>query len=144
MNFQVVNQNESVVSSQIDGKCGGEALQSRQRKKRRPFSPELFVNSEKSSVRPRAKKKGPNQDLKSFHYEGFESKSFSCDKCGSSYVVNPSRCRLPASQLKKIATKRKKIDLDSNKVLNLCNACGLAFNRAPRREKGVSQHINII
>ncbi|KAK3918796.1 Nitrogenase iron protein [Frankliniella fusca] len=127
----VPGQNEPFASSIID-KSEDDVLP-RSRKKKRPFSPEP-IGITRRNFKMKTKIKGPIKIQKSVN-DISGSSSFSCDKCGTVSVVNPSRCRLPPNQIKKIQTARKKIDPVTNTVLNLCNACGLAFSRPPRIEK---------
>lgn len=112
----------------------------RVRRKRRPFSPEPNGNTQKMSTRIKVKKKNTSQYSKANCTEKSLENSFSCDKCGSSSVVDPSRCRLPINQNKKTQSARKKLDPSTNKVLNLCNACGLAFSRPPKENKVSMDH----
>lgn len=113
----------------------------RVRRKRRPFSPEPNGSVQKLSSRIRVKKKSTAHYAYVHSAEEPLEKSFSCDKCGSSSVVDPSRCRLPANLKKKTQSVRKKLDPSTNKILNLCNACGLAFSR-PRKENKASISID--
>lgn len=124
--------NEQEFSSALFHK-GNDDTQPRSRRKKRPFSPEPIGNP-KRNIKIKAKLKGPTRISKSSNNDS-QPKSFSCDKCGALSVVNPSRSRMPQNQIKKIQTPRKKVDPVTNRILNLCNACGLAFSRPPRLEK---------
>ena len=53
--------------------------------------------------------------------------NFKCDHCGSRYVVNPMRRGNKVSSPRYKATPRHKIDPETQKVLTLCNACGMLF-----------------
>ena len=53
---------------------------------------------------------------------------FKCDHCGSRYVVNPMRRGNKISSSKYRAAPRHKIDPESQKILTLCNACGMIYN----------------
>eukprot|EP00794_Sanderia_malayensis_P016111 gene16111-17735_t len=59
-------------------------------------------------------------------------KSFKCDKCGSSSVVNPILRGNCAKKGKYLPSPRRKVDPETNKILLLCNACGLAFGRTKK------------
>ena len=53
---------------------------------------------------------------------------FSCDNCGSRYVVNPMRRGNKAAATPKYKpAPRHKIDPDTQKIMTLCNACGKKF-----------------
>ncbi|XP_034255427.1 uncharacterized protein LOC117653695 [Thrips palmi] len=107
----------------------------RVRRKRRPFSPEPNRSPHKISMRVKVKKKQSVQYDKNHCTEKSPENSFACDKCGSTSVVDPSRCRLPIDQNKKTQSARKKVDPSTNRILSLCNACGLAFSRPPKENK---------
>nr|XP_054769989.1 uncharacterized protein LOC129277838 [Lytechinus pictus] len=55
-------------------------------------------------------------------------KPFCCDKCSSRFVVNPLR-RKPGQKTKGKATPRYVKEPESQKLLTLCNACGLKMER---------------
>jgi len=55
--------------------------------------------------------------------------NFECDHCGSRYVVNPMRRGNKISSPRYKPTPRHKIDPETQKLLTLCNACGLKFGR---------------
>jgi len=61
---------------------------------------------------------------------------FKCDHCGSRYVVNPMRRGNKVSTTKYKVAPRHRIDPETRKILSLCNACGLRFNRQ-KKEKPV-------
>lgn len=129
-----VGDRTSATSPSHHEQCYQVLPQPRARRRKRPFSPEPIANDRKAPIKARTKKKDSIQQPKDFQIK--ESKAFSCDKCGSSSVVNPSRCRLNPNQIKRVQTVRRKVDPVTNKVLNLCNACGLAFSRPPKKFKG--------
>ncbi|XP_065646478.1 uncharacterized protein LOC100198790 isoform X2 [Hydra vulgaris] len=55
---------------------------------------------------------------------------FCCDNCGSRYVVNPMRRGNKAAATPRYKpAPRHKIDPATQKILTLCNACGLKFKR---------------
>ncbi|XP_030853674.1 uncharacterized protein LOC115929231 [Strongylocentrotus purpuratus] len=58
-------------------------------------------------------------------------KPFCCDSCGSRFVVNPLR-RKPGQSSKGKATPRYVVDQESQKLLTLCNACGIKMERKSR------------
>lgn len=132
--FQASLPKEMATSSSY---CDDMINQPRVRKLKRPFSPQAVESSLKTSARGKPKRKGTTRNTKMSTDKEAPSESFSCDRCGSQTIVNPSRRRLPPGQVKKAPTMRKKIDPTSKQVLSLCNACGLAFSRPPRKEKRV-------
>ena len=50
---------------------------------------------------------------------------FKCDHCSTRYVVNPMRRGNKVSSRKYKAAPRHKIDPETQKILTLCNACGM-------------------
>ncbi|EDV28131.1 uncharacterized protein TRIADDRAFT_53407 [Trichoplax adhaerens] len=64
--------------------------------------------------------------------------SFRCDKCGSPYVVDPNRRGNRKKKSKHMACPRRKLDPQTNKILTLCNACGLAFSRSKKAKPNPS------
>lgn len=60
---------------------------------------------------------------------------FRCDHCGSRYVVNPMRRGNKVSFSKYKAAPRHKIDPETQKILTLCNACGLKFGRQKKGKR---------
>lgn len=105
----------------------------RARRKKRPFSPELIGHDMRNSARGKRKRKATRNS----HVHGAEINSFSCDKCGAQSIVDPSRRRLAPDQVKKAPSIRRRVDPETRKLLTLCNACGLAFSRPPKKEKQI-------
>lgn len=64
-------------------------------------------------------------------------KGFSCDVCKSPYVVNP--CRRRSKKPKQKPTPRHRIDPETKRRLNLCNACGLASTSTRGKSKKIQR-----
>jgi hypothetical protein len=111
-------------------------LPQRNRKAKRPYSPDLIILRDKKS-----RQKNVLQGTKDMLQKdticsdiGFGlTKPFSCEKCKSPFVVNPARSRIPLSKAKRKPVARKIVDEVTKKVLVVCNACGLATGRKPAR-----------
>eukprot|EP00062_Callorhinchus_milii_P014930 gi/632964613/ref/XP_007898483.1/ PREDICTED: uncharacterized protein LOC103183049 isoform X2 [Callorhinchus milii] len=95
-------------------------------RKKRSFSPEV---EEAPVRRKKSKWKCSPSKAKS---EGRKEARFCCDICKSPYITDPRRRgnRLKTSNYS--PSPRRKNDPKTGRVLTLCNACGLAFDR-PRR-----------
>ncbi|XP_063235864.1 uncharacterized protein LOC134538462 isoform X2 [Bacillus rossius redtenbacheri] len=106
----------------------------RKRNQKRPFSPDIELKRKPGEKRKRRAQK--KNTLKVGDAEG-DGDGFSCAKCGSPYVVNPARRRGQAGDRRSPAPRRV-FDSEANRVLLLCNRCGLAAVRAGGRARGGS------
>ncbi|XP_069686673.1 uncharacterized protein [Periplaneta americana] len=108
----------------------------RKRKLRRPYSPEIHIGNKRLNKKRRGIKKSNRlsqlgEVANSPDAETHE-KPFSCEKCHSPFVINPTRSHRLHSRRK--YRPRRITDPVTKKVLLLCNACGLSMVRS-RKEK---------
>ncbi|KAJ4429669.1 hypothetical protein ANN_21870 [Periplaneta americana] len=108
----------------------------RKRKLRRPYSPEILIGNKRLNKKRRGIKKSNRlsqlgEVANSPDAETHE-KPFSCEKCHSPFVINPTRSHRLHSRRK--YRPRRITDPVTKKVLLLCNACGLSMVRS-RKEK---------
>jgi len=66
---------------------------------------------------------------------GDKRDNFRCDKCGSPFIVNPMVRGNKIKRSELDPSPRHKVDPKTKKILSLCNACGLAFNRPKKVKK---------
>lgn len=107
------------------------------RRKPRPYSPsETTAGIKKSKQKPRVIKvqKLPNS-VNEVHIDKRTGEPFSCDKCKSPHIVDPTRCS-PGNR-KRPPIPRKYVDPNNGRIMLLCNACGIAAktNRKDRTTK---------
>ncbi|XP_005987445.1 uncharacterized protein LOC102355420 isoform X2 [Latimeria chalumnae] len=108
------------------------ARRSKRTRKTRSFSPEVEIiakrrrtNGRKCSSKAIACRVASAEDAT-------KETEFSCDLCNSPYITNPSRRGNRLKMSRCIPSPRHKTDPKTGKVLSLCNACGLAFDRPLR------------
>ncbi|KAI8518551.1 hypothetical protein Bbelb_045680 [Branchiostoma belcheri] len=115
---------------------------SARKRKPRPLSPDNDLLMSKKRKRPR---KNPNPGKSAGRRGSFdtEAESFCCDLCKSPYVTNPTRRGNKPKLTNANPSPRHKIDPITGRMLTLCNACGLAFNRPkrPRKERPLPNEV---
>ncbi|XP_078606310.1 uncharacterized protein LOC144879003 isoform X1 [Branchiostoma floridae x Branchiostoma japonicum] len=115
---------------------------SARKRKPRPLSPDNDLLMSKKRKRPR---KNPNPGKSAGRRGSFdtETESFCCDLCKSPYVTNPTRRGNKPKLTNANPSPRHKIDPSTGRMLTLCNACGLAFNRPkrPRKERPLPNEV---
>ncbi|XP_012267181.2 uncharacterized protein LOC105692512 isoform X2 [Athalia rosae] len=115
------------------------------KKKPRPYSPSKINLTSKKSSNDRCKQKSKvikAQKIYSSNDTYIDKRSglpFSCDKCKSPHIVDPTRCS-PGNR-KRPPMPRKHVDPINGQILLLCNACGIAAktNRKDRLVKATQE-----
>ncbi|XP_049784566.1 uncharacterized protein LOC126187496 [Schistocerca cancellata] len=103
-------------------------MSQRKREKKRPFSPDIIIPRKKIMKKKITKK--PKKC--SFVDDDIQEKKFSCEKCSSPYVVNPLRSH-PTTH--KQRAPRRVFDPSTQKIMLLCNACGLTARRINKKSE---------
>ncbi|XP_046414365.1 uncharacterized protein LOC124176757 isoform X1 [Neodiprion fabricii] len=108
----------------------------RPRRKPRPYSPsDLTTGSKKQRQKPKVIRVQRINSSNDVYIDKRTGLPFSCDKCESPHIVDPTRCS-PGNR-KRPPMPRKYVDPVSGRVMMLCNACGIAAktNRKDRPAK---------
>ncbi|XP_065068208.1 uncharacterized protein LOC135693605 [Rhopilema esculentum] len=95
-------------------------------------------NDNESPIQERSRQNANISDIGPLPREE-KTKNFKCDKCGSPFITNPMVRGNKVKKSKVLPSPRHKLDPETKKILSLCNACGLAFNRTKKAKKSIAQ-----